>query len=118
MGLRPLHLFMFAQGCVAAAISIPSVVPTLELRKARSVGPVRRQVANLDASTRIDYLANVTFGQQTFELNIDTGSSDTWVAEQGFTCDTADCEFGPRYVTPGTFVPIEDVSITRRNDHP
>jgi hypothetical protein len=32
------------------------------------------------------YLANVTIGGQDFALIIDTGSSDTWVAQKGFTC--------------------------------
>jgi hypothetical protein len=113
--LLPLSLFMFAQGCVSAAISVPSG-PTLDLR--RSVKTVsnlqglgRRQVANLDARTKIDYLANVTFGSQTFELNIDTGSSDTWVAMKGFNCLTDSCVFGPQYGMPGTFEPIDNVYL-------
>jgi hypothetical protein len=113
--LLPLSLFMFAQGCVSAAISIPSG-PTLDLR--RSVKTVsdpqrlgRRQVAGLDHRTQIDYLANVTFGSQTFELNIDTGSSDTWVAGHGFQCLTDSCEFGPQYQGPGTFDPIDNLYL-------
>jgi hypothetical protein len=111
----PLSLFMFAQGCVSAAISIQSG-PTLDLRRSvktvsNAEGLGRRQVANLDARTKIDYLANVTFGSQTFELNIDTGSSDTWVAAQGFHCLTDSCLFGPQYRVPGTFDPIDDVYL-------
>jgi hypothetical protein len=112
---------MFAQGCISAAISISSG-PTLDLRRSvktisnlHSLG--RRQVANLDARTKIDYLANVTFGRQTFELNIDTGSSNTWVAAQGFRCLTDSCVFGPLYQAPGTFDPIDNVylNITYRD---
>ncbi|KAJ7770307.1 acid protease, partial [Mycena maculata] len=33
-----------------------------------------------------EYLTNGTFGDQTFSLIVDTGSSDTWLAEKGFAC--------------------------------
>jgi len=52
-----------------------------------------------------EYLTNVTFGNQEFELIVDTGSSDTWAPTVGFSCfDLNDdpvpqstCAFG----TPG-----------------
>jgi len=52
-----------------------------------------------------EYLTNVTVGGQHFSLIIDTGSSDTWVAQKGFNCFDIDgnpqpeatCAFG----TPG-----------------
>jgi hypothetical protein len=55
------------------------------------------------------------FGGQTFTLVIDTGSSDTWVVESGFTCtdfDTgkttseSECAFGPVYTKSSTFKAI------------
>ncbi|KAF9074548.1 acid protease [Rhodocollybia butyracea] len=33
-----------------------------------------------------EYLTNVTVGTQEFQLIVDTGSSDTWVPETGFSC--------------------------------
>jgi hypothetical protein len=33
-----------------------------------------------------EFAAEVEFGTETFELIVDTGSSDTWVVETGFTC--------------------------------
>ncbi|KAJ6536853.1 aspartic peptidase domain-containing protein [Mycena capillaripes] len=49
-----------------------------------------------------EYLTNVTIGGQHFSLIIDTGSSDTWVAQKGFNCFDIDgnpvspdtCAFG------------------------
>ncbi|KAF7362758.1 Acid protease [Mycena venus] len=49
-----------------------------------------------------EYLTNVTIGGQHFSLIIDTGSSDTWVAQKGFNCFDLDgnpvspdnCAFG------------------------
>ncbi|KAJ7214524.1 acid protease [Mycena pura] len=88
--------------------------------KAASVGG---KTVPLDGSDFDDeYLTNVTIGGQHFSLIIDTGSSDTWVAQQGFNCfdidgnpvSQATCEFG----TPGfdtqastTFKPFPNVSF-------
>jgi hypothetical protein len=113
MSPRPLSLFLFAQGCLSAAISIPSI-PTLDLKRSATPNvhdPVRRQVANLDASTRMSYQTDVTFGKQTFKLQIDTGSSDTWVAAKGFRCHSEACVEGPQYKMPGTFVRIPGVDF-------
>ncbi|KAJ7033574.1 acid protease [Mycena alexandri] len=69
-----------------------------------------------------EYLTNVTIGGQHFSLIIDTGSSDTWVAQKGFNCFDLDenpvpestCAFG----TAGfdthaskTFKPFPNVSF-------
>ena len=60
-----------------------------------------------------EYATPITIGTQTFEVIVDTGSSDTWVVETGFECidlDTskktteAACDFGPYYTTDSTFV--------------
>jgi aspergillopepsin I len=69
-----------------------------------------------------EFAAEVTFGTETFELIVDTGSSDTWVVETGFVCTDlstgkttteAYCDFGPYYTKSSTFVAIsgEDFSI-------
>ena len=60
-----------------------------------------------------EYATPITIGTQTFEVIVDTGSSDTWVVESGFECidlstgakTTASvCEFGPTYTIDSTFV--------------
>ena len=69
------------------------------------------------------FLAPVKFGTETFEAVIDTGSSDTWLAETGFQCvnvttsapqPEADCLFGPTYSITKTFtqIPDENFNIT------
>ncbi|TVY50709.1 putative aspartic-type endopeptidase, partial [Lachnellula cervina] len=66
---------------------------------------------------------NVTFGDQTFELLLDTGSSDTWVIQSDFTCinqttsallTQAACAFSPAHTITPEFVqiPNENFNIT------
>ena len=68
-------------------------------------------------------MVNVTFGNQTFELFLDTGSSDTWVIAHDFRCfdkesdapiDQAECLLGPGYIPTPTFkqMPDENFNIT------
>jgi hypothetical protein len=112
MSLQRLSVLALAQGCLSAAISYPSV-PTLDLTRRSTPNLSRRSAsANLKYNSQIDYLAQVTFGNQTFQLQIDTGSSDTWVNQDGYTCGNApNCQFGPGYKEPGTFQPIDGVYI-------
>ncbi|KAJ5894202.1 acid protease [Penicillium taxi] len=69
-----------------------------------------------------EYATSITIGTQTFEVIVDTGSSDTWVVEEGFTCidldtgeDTTEsaCDFGPTYTPDSTLSKIsnEEFSI-------
>nr|GAT49690.1 acid protease [Mycena chlorophos] len=69
-----------------------------------------------------EYLTNATVGGQPFSLIIDTGSSDTWVAQKGFNCfdlngnpiSEADCAFGTAGFDPTaskTFKPFPNVSF-------
>lgn len=59
-----------------------------------------------------EYATPITIGDQTFEVIVDTGSSDTWVVETGFACTNFEtgkkasesvCAFGPYYTTDSTF---------------
>lgn len=58
------------------------------------------------------YTTTIKFGDQEFNVVIDTGSSDTWLVENNFTCkhspNQADCDFGPTYTRSSTFTPIND----------
>ncbi|KAJ7618179.1 aspartic peptidase domain-containing protein [Mycena polygramma] len=69
-----------------------------------------------------EYLTNVTIGGQHFSLIIDTGSSDTWVAQKGFNCFDLDgnpvssdtCAFGTAgfdTAASKTFQPFPNVSF-------
>ena len=64
-----------------------------------------------------EFLAPITFGTQSFMAILDSGSSDTWLAETGFQClnlttnvlqPEAECDFGPLYSRSTTFTPISD----------
>ncbi|KAF7977109.1 hypothetical protein HWV62_4709 [Athelia sp. TMB] len=52
-----------------------------------------------------EYLTDITIGGQDFKVIVDTGSSDTWLAEKGFKCfnltsypePQSTCAFGPLY---------------------
>ena len=70
-----------------------------------------------------EFITSMDFGTETFELLVDTGSSDTWLAETGFQCldqysDAAEpeyyCMFGSTYNTSDTFRAIsnENFNIT------
>ncbi|KAJ7789177.1 acid protease, partial [Mycena olivaceomarginata] len=77
----------------------------------------------LDGSdSDFEYLTNVTIGGQKFSLSVDTGSSDTWVMQQGFSCFDLDgnpqsqdvCSFGSPGFNPNaskTFAPFPGASF-------
>ena len=63
------------------------------------------------------FYANVFIGQHSFNLILDTGSSDTWVVETGFQCQNistydnaaeADCGFASTYTRGKDFTQIPD----------
>lgn len=67
----------------------------------------------------IEYLADITFGTQAVKVVLDTGSSDTWLIQQGFKCTDANgnsqpvatCNFGPAYSGTITQKPNENFQI-------
>ncbi|KAJ7861701.1 acid protease [Mycena olivaceomarginata] len=76
--------------------------------------------SNLDT----DYLVNVTIGRQNFSLIIDSGSSDTWVPQAGFSCfnltgspvPQTTCNFGSTGFNPNsskTFELYQNVSFNQ-----
>ncbi|TVY85672.1 putative aspartic-type endopeptidase, partial [Lachnellula willkommii] len=114
---------------------VPSTV-TLPLRKTRSQGSGSHRsalygpigvphgatisVAALSAGSEIS--ARVVLGGSVVELLVDTGSSDTWAVQRGFTCSDFDtgevtseaaCGFGPVYTPSSSFksIPNETFSI-------
>ncbi|TVY33153.1 putative aspartic-type endopeptidase [Lachnellula subtilissima] len=84
-------------------------------RAASSILAKNSSLISLFGSAQFD--TNVTFGDQTFELLVDTGSSDTWVIHSDFTCVSqttsalltqAACASGPAYTKTPEFVQIPD----------
>ncbi|KAL8946423.1 MAG: hypothetical protein Q9222_007184 [Ikaeria aurantiellina] len=80
-------------------------------------------IAVLTPYKDIQYFTNITFGTETFEAVVDTGSSDTWLVQTGFQCvdvgtlityPEAECAFGPTYTPSSTFkqIPGENFQIT------
>ena len=70
-----------------------------------------------------EFATSITFGDETFESLVDTGSSDTWIVETGFKCvdittstpePESYCAFGPTYNVTDTFkqTPDENFNIT------
>lgn len=70
-----------------------------------------------------EFATTVSFGTETFESIVDTGSSDTWLVETGFKCVNVSnsaplpesaCDFGPTYNVSDTFkqIPNENFNIT------
>ena len=58
------------------------------------------------------FFAPITVGDQTFQVIVDTGSSDTWLVRTGFQCVNSStnanvsesaCDFGPTYTPSSTF---------------
>ncbi|KAL8925478.1 MAG: hypothetical protein Q9172_002195 [Xanthocarpia lactea] len=79
----------------------------------------------LNGLGQILYTTNITFGSQTFEAIVDTGSSDTWAVQRGFQCVTgrppseitvpeAQCGFGPPITSSTTFKPIPGQNLKAR----
>jgi hypothetical protein len=67
-----------------------------------------RQVKIREVQYDRSFVAGVVIGDQTFDLILDTGSSNTWVAGTGYSCDAPwHCYFGPTFDIDASFTPIE-----------
>lgn len=103
--MSPIALLSLVALCASSALAktadvIPKAEHTLKLAakvprpagKAaalRTLSRAKRFTAPVAGSEGDEeYLVNVTIGGQDFSLIMDTGSSDTWVAEKGFKCYT------------------------------
>jgi len=73
---------------------------------------------------RQKYLFPISVGDQTLNVELDTGSSDTWIIQTGFQCyNTYDnskseyetpeaqsvCNFGPTYTPGSEFSPVKEI---------
>jgi hypothetical protein len=76
---------------------------------------VKRQIGQLSTALGgAEYLVDIRFGDRDVKAILDTGSSDTWLIQEGFQCtdtqgnpvDASQCKFGPAY--NGGFEQIPD----------
>ncbi|KAH8650008.1 aspartic peptidase domain-containing protein [Xylariales sp. PMI_506] len=76
-------------------------------------------VEALDDLFSEEYVGPISFGDQSFEVIFDTGSSDTWLVQSGFQCvddegndqDEADCYFGPPFNGTFAYGEIPDINF-------
>jgi hypothetical protein len=67
-----------------------------------------------------EYLTEITFGDATVQVVLDTGSSDTWLVQKGFQCVDSNgkkqgqsaCAFGPTFNGTIDVIPDENFNIT------
>lgn len=73
---------------------------------AKRDGLIKRQLGQLTTALGgAEYLVDIMFGDRDVKAILDTGSSDTWLIQEGFTCtdaqnqpvDASQCKFGPTY---------------------
>lgn len=102
----------------------PASSHTLSLKRVKrqtSHSRSKRAVSNTSALTTTahgqGFVTDIQFGTQSFKVDVDTGSSDTWVPQTGFTCvnetddstlDGSACGFGATYNIDDTFTQIQD----------
>lgn len=108
--------------------SLPYAISTETATLLRSRTSVQRSSKELhkrligQAELNVEYaglgfLTNITVGNQNFSVIVDTGSSDTWLAETGFQClnyttnapeSEADCGFASTFSPDSSFTQIQD----------
>jgi hypothetical protein len=67
-----------------------------------------------------EYLTDITVGDATFQVVLDTGSSDTWLIQKNFQCVDSNgkkqsesaCAFGPAFNGSIDVIPNENFNIT------
>ncbi|KEF52535.1 uncharacterized protein A1O9_11377 [Exophiala aquamarina CBS 119918] len=110
--MRPSLLLMT---CILAPTTLTAGVPkrsiSLPLNRRDKSGSSSINGTSLLTATNFGSVfdTNVTFGDQTFQVFIDTGSSDTWVVRNDFTCfdrtsglklPQKSCNYGPASYDP------------------
>ncbi|KIW68715.1 hypothetical protein PV04_04639 [Phialophora macrospora] len=81
------------------------------------------RAGNIIDNEKLKYLFPIDIGGSTFNIEVDTGSSDTWIIQTGFECyesyvnaqgfvtsePASECNFGPTYPPGDEFSPIEGI---------
>lgn len=92
------------------------------LRQGNQVNGVYGLTSVTYVAEDLTFVTNLEFGKQSFQAQIDTGSSDTWLVGNGFQCvdeasgaqeSESECMFGPTYTISPTFkrIPNEHFRI-------
>jgi hypothetical protein len=55
-------------------------------RRQSSANSTSGGITTISNPQQLAYVAEVTWGNQTFDMLLDTGSSDTWLLQEGFQC--------------------------------
>ncbi|KAJ7155092.1 acid protease [Mycena filopes] len=114
----------------AAGFTLPltAKIPRREVKKNALAALGKHPKANTDtlhldgAAFEHEYLVNITVGGKPFQVILDSGSSDLWVAHSDFGCldlngtvvPPATCNFGPAQFDPSqssTFEPFANVTF-------
>lgn len=67
----------------------------------------------IDPDYERDFLVQVSLGGQTVDLEVDTGSSNTWAVSEGYTCKSGyACDYGTAIEIDDAFEIIEGESFT------
>lgn len=126
---RSLNVTTWKPTAFAGSSTLSKSSNFLEMKKVRRPGGSKRSAAYLKSLTTTpsgstgllsllggeEFAVSMTFGTQTFDVILDTGSSDTWVVEKGFEClsesndqkiSQASCGFGKAYTIDSTFSKI------------
>jgi Eukaryotic aspartyl protease len=80
---------------------------------------------NIVDDEQVRFLIPITWGGQTLDAEFDTGSTDVWLAQSGFTCysgysqgsfttpiDSSNCNFPNTYTLDSSFSPYDGVTFT------
>ena len=82
----------------------PRISPNAPMPLKRSASSLSRLRSRQDLQSvpsQNSILTDVTIDSQTFEVIVDTGSSDSWLITPNFDCVSGPCRFGPAF-TPGS----------------
>lgn len=91
-------------GTTTKSVNTKSVASILGAHQ-RAVGGTGYQNITSSTAYGTQYAVDVLFADQPLKLLLDTGSSDTWIVQSGYSCvdfaeepvDQASCGFGPAY---------------------
>ncbi|KAL2041784.1 hypothetical protein N7G274_005568 [Stereocaulon virgatum] len=100
------HVLPLTQRSVGTATSAGYVQ---SLRKGTQVNGVYGNSKVTSVESGLVFVTEIEVGGEAFTAVVDTGSSDTWLVETGFTCAKGDqsfCQFGDTYNKTNTFQPI------------
>lgn len=92
----------------------PHVLPLKGVPSRRRRGRSQpRTVPLIDPDYERDFLVQVSLGGQTVDLEVDTGSSNTWAVSEGYTCKSGyACDYGTAIEIDDAFEIIEGESFT------